>query len=124
MFLQDRLASKGVEPFHEEQSQLAVGHKVDVEERQEPVPDCRERPHTHDPPHHLVAARRSLPKRPVEPADEEVPEVDSRDVRAVREEEDEEFVVVELAGELCYPTLDRGRYEHLLRLAGNYRCRS
>ena len=110
MFLQDRIASKGVEPFREEQSQLAVGHKVDVEERQEPVPDGRERPHTHDPPHHLVAARRSLPKRPVEPADEEVPEVDGRDVRAVREEEDEQLVVVELARQLRDPPLDRRRH--------------
>ena len=110
MFLQDGIASKGVEPFREERSQFAAGHEVDVEERQQPIPEGRERPHVHNPPDHLIAARRSLPEHPVEPADEKVSEVDGGDVRAIREEEDEQFVIVGLARQLRDPPFDCRRH--------------
>lgn len=52
----------------------------------------------------------------MESADEQVSQIDSGDVGAVRKEEYKKLVIVELGRELRDPPLDRRRDEHLLCL--------
>lgn len=56
----------------------------------------------------------------METADEKMSEIDCRDVCAVREEEDEQLIVVEVARELRDPPLDRCGHKHPLTLPGRF----
>lgn len=97
-----------------EQAQLPIGHKIHAEEGQEPIPYRNKCSNPYDPPNHLIMRRRRLSQCPMEPTYQKVTQIFRTDIRPVREEENQKFIIVQLARQLCDPPFDRRRHQHLL----------